>query len=398
MPGKPLKGVRVVEVTHHVTGPVTTQVLADCGAETIQIETVSRRGLMGGGAGFGPAAGGPPPHRRASTGRLSVSLNFQSPRGLELARKLISSADIFVENLAGGTLARRGLGYEDIRKLNPGIIYLPTCMQGQTGPHYAHAASGHKLSALTGFNHMAGWPDREPGWVGTYTDFVAPRFNLIAILAALEYRRRTGKGQLLDMSQYEPSLHFMGPAILDYTVNGRVANREGNKNWAAAPHNAYQCRGEQRWCAVAVYTDEQWQSFCKVIGNPEWTRDTRFNTLAGRKEHEEELDIMVNSWTRDRQAEEVAVLMQSAGVPAGVVESVEDQIVYDPQLKARNFFWEFDPPEPSKDPAADQPFYRLSLRVRQGPALGQHNDYVFKMLLGLSDDEMAQLAKEGVIA
>ncbi|MBI2851228.1 MAG: CoA transferase [Chloroflexi bacterium] len=392
MSGKPLKGIRVVEVTHHVTGPVTTQVLADCGAETIQIETVSRRGLMGGGGGGGGAPG-----QKAITGRLSVSLNFVSPKGLELAHRLISKADIFVENLAGGTLANRGLGYDDIRKIKPDIIYLATCMQGQTGPHYSHAASGHKLSALAGFNHITGWPDREPGWVGTYTDFVAPRYNIIAIMAALEYRRQTGKGQFLDMSQYEPGLQFMAPAILDYSVNQRVAGRMGNECSYAAPHNAYRCQGEDRWCAISIFTDEEWQSFCRVLGNPALAGDPRFATLLDRKENEEELDRLVNKWTGSRTAEEVMSVMQAAGVAAGLVETVEDQVVHDPQLKARRFFWEMGPPEPGKDPASEQPYYRLSLRVRQGPTLGQHNDYVFKKVLGLSDAEIAELVKERVI-
>lgn len=390
MAKKLLEGIRTVEVTVYVTGPVTTQLLADCGAESIQIETGSRR--MG-AAGFRRTE-----EHKNTTGKLSVSLNFHSPKGLDLARRLIASADVFVENLAGGTLIRRGLGYEDIKKLNPKIIYLSTCMQGETGPHATHAASGHKLSALTGYNHIAGWPDREPGWVGTYTDFVAPRYNIIAILAALEYRRRTGKGIFLDMSQYESGIQFMLPAILDYTVNKREANREGNKNWIAAPHNAYQCRGNQRWCAIAVYTDDEWQSFCKVLDDADWTQDPRFATLQGRKDNEEELDIMVNSWTGTRLAEEVAALMQSAGIAAGVVESLEDQIVYDPQLKSRDFFWEIEHPEPKYYDNNRPPFYRLALRTRTGPLLGENNSYVFKDILGLSDGEIDALVKEGVIA
>jgi benzylsuccinate CoA-transferase BbsF subunit len=394
MSNKLFEGIRTVEVTGHVTGPVTTQLLADCGAEAIVIETGSRRMMMGGGAGFGR----PQVQRKNTTGKLSVSLNFISPKGLELARRLIASADVFVENMAGGVLTRRGLGYEDIRNIKPDIIYLATCMQGQTGPHAKHAASGHKLSALAGFNHITGWPDREPGWVGTYTDFVAPRYNIIAILGALEYRRRTGKGQLLDMSQYEPGLQFMAPAILDYTVNRRVAGRMGNQNPTAAPHNAYRCRGEDRWCAIAVTTDEEWRSFCKVIDNPALASDQMFATLSARKQNEDDLDMIINAWTATRPPEEVMALMQAGGIPAGVVETVEDQVMYDPQLKAREFFWEFDSPEPKKYQASTPPFYRLPIRVRQGPTLGDGNDYVFKNILGLSDEEFAQLVKEGVIA
>ena len=397
MAKKLFEGIRTVEVTGHVTGPVTTQLLADCGAEAIVIETGSRR--MGiGGPGGARGAVRPPEVRKNTSGKLSVSLNFISPKGLELAHRIIASADVFVENMAGGTLTRRGLGYEDIRKVKPDIIYLATCMQGQTGPHATHAASGHKLSALAGFNHITGWPDRQPAWVGTYTDFVAPRYNIMAILGALEYRRRTGKGQFLDMSQYEPGLQFMAPAILDYGVNKRVADREGNLCSYAAPHNAYRCLGEDRWCAIAVFTDDEWQKFCKVIGNPKLATDHRFATLLARKENEEELDKLVNAWTGSRTAEDVMSAMQAGGVAAGLVETVQDQVEKDPHLKARQFFWELESPEPKKYVTSPPPYYRLAIRVRQGPQLGEGNDYVFKSILDLTDEEVAQLVKEGVIA
>jgi len=389
MSKKLLEGIRTVEVTGHVTGPITTQLLADCGAESIVIETGSRR--------MGFPGRGEPEVPKNTTGKLSVSLNFTNPRGLELARRLIATADVFVENMAGGKLANRGLGYEDIRKLKPDIIYLATCMMGQTGPYYAHAASGHKLSALAGFNHITGWPDRKPAWVGTYTDFVAPRYNIIAILGALEYRRRTGKGQFLDMSQYEPGLQFQATSILDYTVNGRVAGRTGNKSLYAAPHNAYRCQGEDRWCAISVFTGDEWQRFCEVIGNPELAGDSRFSTLLARKENEEELDIIINEWTKDRTAEEVMNLMQAAGIAAGVVETVEDQVLHEPHLKEREFFWELESPEPKRYLTKGAPFYRLSVRVRQGPLLGEHNDYILKDILGLSEEEIIDLQNEGVI-
>jgi crotonobetainyl-CoA:carnitine CoA-transferase CaiB-like acyl-CoA transferase len=389
MSKKLLEGIRTVEVTGHVTGPITTQLLADCGAESIVIETASRQ------MGF-PRQGEPEEHKN-TTGKLSVSLNFIDPRGLELARRLIATADVFVENMAGGKLNNRGLGYEDIRKIKPDIIYLATCMQGQTGPHYAHAASGHKLSALAGFNHITGWPDRPPAWVGTYTDFVAPRYNIIAILGALEYRRRTGKGQFLDMSQYEPGLQFQATSILDYTVNRRIAGRMGNQSPYAAPHNAYRCQGEDRWCAIAVFTDDEWRSFCTVIGNPELAENDKFSSLVSRKENEEELDKLVNDWTINHTAEDVMNLMQAAGVAAGVVETAEDQIKHDPHLKEREFFWELESPETKRYMNKGAPFYRLSIRVRQGPLLGEHNDYILKDILGLSDEEVAELEKEGVI-
>ena len=272
-------------------------------------------------------------------------------------------------------------------------------MQGQTGPYASHGASGHKLSALSGFNYISGWPDRDPAWIAAYTDNIAPCYNIIAIMAALDYRRRTGKGQFLDMSQNEAGVQFMAPLILDYAVNKRVANREGNKYPYAAPHNAYRCIGEDRWCAIAVFTDKEWQSFCKVIGKPALAKNPKFNTLLARKEHEEELDKLVNEWTVKHTAEEVMNLMQAKGVAAGMVETAKDQ-ERDPQLMARHFLWELDYQEGGTILSPAGVHFLLSktpYELKPAPSLGQHNDYVFKELLGLSDEEIIKLENEKVI-
>ena len=393
---KLLEGVRIIDVTTFVTGPLTTKCFSDLGAEVIKIETRGR--VRGGGGG-----GGNPVVRisHPDTSKLSITLNYSSPKGLELAYKLVAQSDIVVENHAPGTLKRRGLGYEDLKKIKPDIIMLSSCMQGQTGPYASHAAFGHQLAALTGVNQITGWPDREPGWVGPYTDFIAPRYNIIAILAALDYRRQTGKGQYLDMSQYEAGVQFMAPALLDYAVNKQVANRMGNQCSYAAPHNAYRCIGEDRWCAIAVFTDREWQNFCKVIGNPALAKNPKFGTLLARKENEEELDRLINEWTMKHSAEDVMTLMQEAGVAAGVVETIEDQMDKDPQLKQRNFFHELDRPGGGgKYHAPPGPHFLLTrtpYEQQRGPLLGEHNDYVFKDLLGLSDDEIVELKKEGII-
>ncbi|MFC2015098.1 CaiB/BaiF CoA transferase family protein [Chloroflexota bacterium] len=389
---KLLEGIRIVDVTVYVTGPVTTQALADCGAEVIKIDSGSKRSA--GGMPRAAMMGSGYPN---STGKLSVTINFTSPRGLELAHNLIAKSDIVVENLAGGTLTRRGLGYEDLKKIKPDIIMLSTCMQGQTGPHAAHAASGHKLSALTGYNHLTGWPERQPAWVGTYTDFVAPRYNIIAIMAALDYRRRTGKGQFLDMSQYEAGVQFLAPLLLDNVVNKRVADRMGNKCDYAAPHNVYRCAGDERWCAIAVFTDEEWRNFCKVIDNPSLAEDPKLATLLARKENEEELDGLITEWTIKHTPKTVMMLMQEGGVAAGMVENVQDQMESEPHLKHRHFFWELEQPEERQEPPPLDPDYRLSLRIRQGPSLGENNDYVFKDILGMPDDKITELVNDGVI-
>ncbi len=395
MSKKLLEGIRVVEIAVYFTGPLTTKALSDCGAEVIKIETKSKS--AGGGAAREAATAALSAN---NTGKLSITLNFASPRGLELAHRLIAQTDIVVESMAGGTLKRRGLGYEDLKKIKPDIIMLSTCMQGQTGPYASHASSGYKLTALSGFNQIAGWPDREPGWLGPYTDWIAPRFNITAILAALDYRRRTGKGQYLDMSQNETGLQFMAPLILDYTVNQRVAGRMGNQHPNATPHNAYRCLGEDSWCAIAIFTDQEWQSFCDVIGNSSLAGDARFSTLMARKENEEELDRLVNEWTAKHTARAVMNLMQEAGVASGMLETAQEVMDNDPQFEQRRFFREINVPGAGKFRAMTGPHFLLSredYEMRPGPVLGEHNEYVFKEVLGMSDEEIKELADEGVI-
>lgn len=386
MARKLLEGIRVVDITVWFTGPLTTQVLADCGAEVIRLGTSSRTQGAGGGG--------------RAINKKSITLNFRSPKGLDLAYKLIAKSDVVVENHAAGTLKRRGLGYEDLKKVKPDIIMLSTCMQGQTGPYAAHAAFGHMLTALSGFNQIAGWPNKEPGWLAAYTDFVAPRFHAISILGALEYRRRTGKGQYLDASQNEGGMQFMGPPILDYTTNHRVAERIGNKCAYAAPHNVYPCAGNDTWCAIAVFTDEEWNSFCKVIGAPKLAADPRFSNLLARKEHEEELDKLVGEWTKKREAVDVMNLLQAAGVAAGLAETNEYQMEVDPQLKARNYFYELVDSEGETirgNPGVQFTLSKTPIERHIGSEMGGDNEYVFKDIIGLSDAEFAQLVEEKVI-
>ena len=296
-------------------------------------------------------------------------------------------------------MKRMGLGYEELKKVKPDIIMLSSSVQGQTGPRSVLPGFGIHLAALAGLRYITGWPDREPADLEVYTDFIISHFAIPTILAALLYRRRTGKGQYIDMSQYESALHFMAPLILDNVVNNRVAKREGNRYPYAAPHGAYRCRGEDRWCAIAVFTDEEWNSFCKVIGNPAWTKSPKFVTLLARKENEEELDRLVETWTVSQSAEEVMGLMQTAGVAAGVILTTEDLIEHDPQLKHRHFHWKLAHPEMG-DYIAPGPSFVLSKspsELRRAPLLGEHNEYALKEILGMSDDEIAELVIEGVI-
>lgn len=394
MEKKLLEGIRVVDFTWHLTGPLTTKHLADLGAEVIIVESRKRPGWERGAPRSGSTD-------QFCTCKLSVTLNTRDPRGLDLVKRLIAKSDIVVENFAGGAMKRMGLSYEVLKEIKPDIIMLSSSMQGQTGPYYNHPGSGHKLTALAGFSNILGYPDREPGYMAAYTDFIAPRYNILAIMAALEYRRRTGKGQYLDVSQYEAGIQFMAPLVLDYVVNNRVVTRMGNKCTYATPHNAYRCQGEDRWCTITVFTDEEWEGFCKVIGNPGLKDDPRFATLMARKENEEELDRLVTEWTENRTAEEVMDKMQAAGVAAGVVETGEDLLDKDPQYKHRRTFREVEYPGIGKYRTHVGAHFLLSkyeYDIRCAPLLGEHNEYVIKELLGVPDDEYDRLVKEEVIA
>jgi benzylsuccinate CoA-transferase BbsF subunit len=403
MKKKLLEGIKVVGFTWYIAGPQITKTLAAYGAEVITIEGRSRLDPQRSTHPFKDAVPGENrggDFNQYNTGKLSVALNLAHPKGVVIAKRLVARADVVVDNFAGGVMTRLGMNYEELKKLKPDIIMLSTCMMGQTGPHATHPGTGNHLVGLSGFYYITGWPDEPPmGPDGPYPDFIAPRFGLLAIMAALDYRRRTGKGLYIDMSQYENSIHFLAPLVLDNTVNGRVAERMGNYCSYAAPHNAYRCHGEDRWCAIAVFTNEDWANFCKVIGSPAWTKEPKFSTLPARKENEEELDRLVEEWTINHPAEEVMMLMQAAGVAAGVVQNAEDLMECDPQLEHRHFFWELEHPEIGKYHAAGSPFIlsKSPYELRPAPLLGEHNEYVLKEILGMSDEEIAELVIEGVL-
>lgn len=398
----PLEGIKVADFTWVWTGPTTTKVLADFGATVVRIESNKRLGVWRISPPFkddvvGPNRGGV--FNSINTGKLSVTIDLSHPKGKELAKKFVAWADIVTDNFAGGAMERMGLGYEVLKEIKPDIIMMSSALMGQTGPWHDSPGYGDQLSAISGLHEIAGWPDRIPGEIGFYTDFIAPRFNALTILAALDYRRRTGKGQYLDVAQHQAGVQYVGPILLDYVVNKRIATRQGNRDPYAAPHGNYQCQGDDRWCAIAVFTDEEWQSFCDVMGNPAWTKDPKFATLEKRKENEEELDSLVQEWTINQTDEDVMLKLQAAGVSAGRVGTTEDQMENDPQLKYRNFYQEREHPELGKYRPPRQPcvLSKTPCEIRRAPLLGEHTEYAFKEILGMTEEEIEEYVVEGVI-
>ncbi len=402
MKEKLLEGIRIADFTWVLTGPLVTKAFSDFGAEVIKIEGANTLDLFRKSVPFKDGVPGVNRGGRlnwSNTGKLSLALDLAQPRAIEVARNLIARSDVVVENFSGGAMERMGLGYEELRKVKPDIIMLSACMQGQTGPHAAHPGFGNQLTALSGFDTITGWPDRDPVPLGAYTDHIAPHLNIMLVLAALDYRRRTGRGQYFDLSQYEAAVHFMAPLLLDYVVNHRVAGRMGNRSVDAAPHGAYRCRGEDTWCVIAVVTDEEWAGFANVIGNPPWTRHQDFAAFHARKEHEDELDRLVETWTVNHEADDVMRLMQAAGVSAGIVRDVREILECDPQLQHRRSYRELTHPEVGKHIAPGPSFAlsRSSGEVGRAPLLGEHNEYVCKEILHMSDDEIADLVIQGVL-
>ncbi len=293
-----------------------------------------------------------------------------------------------------------GLEYESLRKVKPDLIMLSSCLMGQTGPMAMFAGYGNLSAAISGFYSIAGWPDRPPaGPFLAYTDTVSPRFSVAVILAALDHRRRTGEGQYIDQSQAEAALHFLSPAILDYTVNDHVEERSGNRDTQMAPHAVYPSAGDDCWVAIAVRDDDEWKELCAVMGRTDLAESDRFATAAGRLAGQEELDEIVAQWTKDRSGEEAEGALQARGVPAHIVQNSKE-LFADPQLKHRGHFVKVSHPLLGST-TVDGSRFRLSRTPakieRAGPTFGQDNQYVLETLLGYSSERMAELAAAEVL-
>ena len=402
--GQPLSGIKVADFSWFGAGPICAENLATFGATVVRVESEAHIDGLRGVAPFPPGKTGynvSGYFNNYNAGKLDLTLNLGTARGKQLAEKLIAWADIFITNFTPRIIERWGLLYDELVKLHPDIIAVYQPMQGYDGPHKDFMGFGAVLSPITGYNELCGFPNRPPMGLGTnYPDYVInPGHTLVAILAALRHRRKTGRGQRIELAQLESSVAPLAPALMDFTVNGRVQTRAGNRLPHAAPHGAFRCKDnewdgqpEDRWCAIAVFDDAQWRALVEAMGSPAWADDARFASLPGRKQHEDEIEAKVTEWTREHAAEDVMALLQASGVPAGVVANARDML-QDEHLKARGYYVYLDHPEAGRT-AYDGPPFRLSktpgaLRS-PAPLLGQHNELVCKEILGMTDDEIAE--------
>ncbi|OGQ52162.1 MAG: hypothetical protein A3I10_03745 [Deltaproteobacteria bacterium RIFCSPLOWO2_02_FULL_57_26] len=388
------EGINVVEFAAIAAGPVIGKHLADHGARVVHVESHERPD--GFRVNYPPYKDNKPGINRSgafgicNNNKYGVTINLKTREGIELAKKLIAWADLIVENFTPGTLKKLGLGYEEMVEVNPDIILLSTCNQGQSGPHALHPGFGSHLSSLCGFTYMTGYPDRLPYILyGPYVDHIGVGYGVIAAVAALEHRRRTGEGQFIDLAQYEAGVQFMIPALLDYSINHRVVERDGNRHSFAAPHNTYPCKGDDRWCVISIFNDQEWKDLCQCMGRDELILDPRFKTIPARKKHEDEVEREVAKWTSQLTAEEVFKKLQENGVKAGIVQTIAD-LFADPQLKHRGFWAPVDHPEIGRCHAEGPPFAlsKTPFKIdRPAPMIGEHNELVFKEFLAAGKEE-----------
>ena len=395
-----LQGIRVLDFTWIHAGPSATRILSDQGAEVIKVESNNALSVVGGPASA--TARGLGQRHNWNAGKLSISLNMKTPQGIDIARRLVAVSDVVAENFSGRVMPSWGLDYDSIRPINPSIIMLSMSGFGRTGPWKDRVSYGQTLQAWSGFTQLTGFPDSDPsGPASAYSDAVGGMAGAQAVLLALLHRARTGRGQWLDVSQFESLSSLLETLMLDMSVNGSAAaaTRAGNRlpYGGGAPHGAYRCSGEDRWVAISVCTDKEWRAFVSVIGKPQWTEDQRFATGDARCRNADALDSFVESWTIQHTAEDVMAVLQAAGVAAGVVQTGAD-LSRDPQLKERGFFRRV-PDHQGEYRTIESAPYKLSRTPssvnRGAPAFAADMTYVLRELLGMSDDEVEDCAIAG---
>ncbi|MCC7363418.1 MAG: CoA transferase [Dehalococcoidia bacterium] len=417
MTKRPLEGLRVADFSWFGAGPIAAQTLCTFGAEVVRVESETKLDSLrvvqpfalneDGTFKTGYNVSGY--FNNFNAGKLGIQLNLNTEKGQELGYRIVEKSDIFLTNFTPRVVEKWNLRYEQLAAVNPRIIAAYAPMQGMEGPHRDFLGFGAVLTPVTGISHMSGFPTRPPIGVGTnYPDYVVnPGHTITAVLAALRYRNRTGKGQCVELPQLESVVNVLGSAVPEYLANGDSPTRGGNRSPVAAPHGAFRCADDEsstnspdRWIAIACKTDAQWRALCEAFGHPEAAADDRFNTFDARKANEDALDALVSSWTAGRRAEDVMELLQSRGVAAGVVQNAEDILDKDPHIRARQYYTYLDHPETGRA-AYDGPAFRLSdtpgYHTGPAPLLGEHTMEVCERVIGLEMDEIADLLAEGVL-
>jgi crotonobetainyl-CoA:carnitine CoA-transferase CaiB-like acyl-CoA transferase len=399
----PLNGVKFLDFMWVLAGPGITRSMADYGATVVRIESVARvdpTRTVGPFKDNNTGAEHSALFGNNNAGKFGLTLDLAKPEARAVVLDLVRWADVVCESFSPKAMRAWGFDYESLRAVKPDIIMLSTCLMGQTGPLARFAGFGNLAAALCGFYNLVGWPDRLPsGPFSAYTDYIAPRFGLAAVMAALIHRKRTGQGQYIDQAQAESALQFLTVPILDTVTSGRKYSPVGNDDSEHAPHGVYPAAGEDRWVAIASRTEDQWRALCAAMDQRQLDEDLRFKTFAARRQHRDELDRLIGEWTRARTPLETEQMLQARGVPAHTVQNTFDANA-DPQLLHREHFVRVNHPV-AGDTFVENARFKLSRTpaqvTRAAPTLGQDNQYVLEKLLGYSDDRISDLVANEVL-
>lgn len=390
-----LRGLRVLDLTRVLAGPFATRILADFGAEVIKVQSKK--------IATGAESNTAPYFCAWNRNKRSITLDLGHPEARELFLKLVKISDVVVENFSSRVMSNWDLNYDRLKEVNRKLIMLSMSGMGQTGPWKDYVAFGPTLQSLGGLTYLMSYCQDSPMGLGyAYADLVSGLYGAMAILAALEYRDRMGQGHYIDLSEYEAVCTMIGPALMDAFANQNEILPKGNAgdHIPAGPYGCYKCLGEDRWCVIAVFTEEEWHAFCGVLGNPAWAKEDRYSSISMRKDNKEELDRRIEKWTAKRTAKSIVQSLQRAGVSAGVVQNAED-LAKDPQLLARNFFESVNHPAIGETKTDTSPINFINSPKgpwKASPLLGEDNHYVYKELLGLSEDTIFSYIDRGIIS
>ena len=406
--GGPLRGVRVVEMGQLIAIPFAMKLLADMGAQVIRLESTRRLESYRGDSVYMNDIEGEFWNRGANfyeqnRNKLGITLDLGRPEGQEVLRRLIGISDVFAENFTPRVIRNFGLEYEDLRRIKPDIIMVSSTGYGFDGPWANFGATGPATEGSSGLAFATGYEGGPPVMAEIpYVDYTAGEHTVFAVMAALMHRIRTGEGQFIDVSQTQAAAATIPEVLLDFAANGREPHRVGNSDQAMAPHGCYPCRGEDRWIAIAVSTDTEWQGLCRTLGMTGWAAESRFSGSLGRWRNRHDLDRMISEQTAGWNAHDLMTALQAQGVPAGAVLDSKD-LLFDTHLRERQFY-EVVRHHPSTEmpplPYAGRP-WKLSdtpaIRPRAAPLMGEHNDYALRELLGMSREEVEELEQRRVI-
>ena len=405
MSSLPLEGIRVIDLTYVHAGPFMARQLADFGAEVIKVESIQRPELIRPVILAENEAGDQYWNRGAyfnldHRNKYGITLNLNHERGKELLKELVKVSDVLLEAYAPRVMKNFGLEYEVLKEIKPDLIMMSLSGYGQTGPHRVFTSLGTVIEATSGITQLTGYQGGPPLKTGiSYGDPTTGIMGAGLVLAALCHRKKTGEGTHIDLSMHEVGVSFVGETIMDYVMNGRITERMENRHAVMAPHGCYRCKGEDDWISIAVGSEDEWAALCRAMDEPAWTREEKFSDPLKRWRNQEDLDRHIEAWTSRLDHIEAMKILQEAGVAAGAVLN-NKELLFDPHLDERGFIEVIDHPTVGKRPHAGMMF-KLSKtpgKVRMpAPALGEHNAFILKDLLGLDDDELHRLEEEEVI-